>query len=156
MIKKLRQKFILLATVTMLILTFSLVGIMNLINYSSVISEAESVVDVVSQPNAPFFENEMQPGPSQKPINDFIPRGMSPEVPYESRFFTAMISRDGTIETDVSRITSVGNSDAAEYIRQALEKNTDEGFIDDFLFVKTSDDLVTRITFLDCGRRLNT
>ena len=43
-----------MATVFMFILMSVLVLIMNLVNYSEVISDADSVLDVLSQPNLPL------------------------------------------------------------------------------------------------------
>ncbi|MCF0137461.1 MAG: GHKL domain-containing protein [Oscillospiraceae bacterium] len=157
MVSKLKRKFIILATASTILLMTLLVGIMNVVNYSSVVREADATIDVISQPNAPFFDGGKQIDKPDNPIDSFIPTGMSPEVPYESRFFTAMVSDDGGfIETDVDRIVSVSVESAAEYTRKALEKNSQRGFIGDFRYAKTDDGRVTRIAFLDCGRKLDT
>lgn len=156
MIKKLKKKFIVLATVSTVILMTLLVGIMNIINYSSVVSEADTVLSMLSQPNAPFGNNEEMPDKPPHDMRDFIPRGMSPEVPYESRYFTAMVSKNGTIkETDFSRIISVNNESVTDYIQKAVSNKNDRDFIEQFRYSKQSDNKVTRIIFLDCGRKLD-
>ncbi len=156
MIKRLKKKFIILATASMLILMTILVGIMNVVNYSSVVTETDTILDVLSQPNAPFGNQQDMPGRPPQDIKDFIPHGMSPEVPYESRYFTVMVSKDGTIEeSDISRIISVDQDSIDSYVNKALSSESNHGFIEQFRYVKQTDDRMTRIIFLDCGRKLD-
>ena len=154
MIKKLKKKFIILATVSTVILMTLLVGIMNIVNYSSVIKEADAVLSMLSQP--PFGNQEEKPGKPPQDMEDFIPHGMSPEVPYESRYFTAMVSKNGTIkETDFSRIISVDEESVTDYIQKAVESKSNRDFIGQFRYAKQTDNKVTRLIFLDCGRKLD-
>ena len=156
MIKKLKKRFIILATVSVFILMTVLVGIMNTINYSSVISETDAILDVLSRPDAPFTDAQSFPGRPPQDIMEFIPRGMSPEVPYEARFFTAMVSKNGVIEEyDVSRIVSVDRESVVPYVREAIAARRERGFVGQFRYAKQSDDRITRILFLDCGRKLD-
>ncbi len=156
MIKRLKKKFVLLATVAMVILMFLLVGIMNAVNYSAVVTEADTVLDVLSQPGGPFGSPREIPARPLQDIGDFIPHGMSPEIPYESRYFTVMVSGSGSIEgTDISRIISVDEEAAGEYVREAFADGNSRGFIGQFRFLKQADGGMTKITFLDCGRKLD-
>ena len=91
MINTLKRKFIWTDTISMLLLMAMLVLIMNIVNYFGVISESDRVLDVLSQPGAPFM-GEMPPSEPPKEMDVFVPPGMSPEVPYESRFFFVLIS----------------------------------------------------------------
>lgn len=155
MINKLKRKFLIIGTLFMFILMALLVLIMNVVNYREVCSDADSVLDVLVQPNLPFFadrDNDEQPDR----VFDFIPRGMSPEVPYESRFFVVRVSSEGKmLQSDLSRIVSVDEESAKEYINKALDSGKERGFIGSFRYAKISDDTGTRILFLDCGRKLD-
>ena len=156
MIKKLKKKFIVLATVSTFVLMAILVGVMNIINYSSVVAETDTILDVLSQPNAPFGEKQDLPERPREDIQDFIPHGMSPEVPYESRYFTAMLTIDGEIkETDFSKIISVDKESVDVYIKKAVANKSERGFIGQFRYAKKMDDKMTRLLFLDCGRKLD-
>lgn len=156
MIKRLKKKFIILATASMLILMTILVGIMNIVNYSSVVTETDTILDVLSQPNAPFGNHSELPDKPPQDIGDFIPHGMSPEVPYESRYFTAMVTKDGNIEeTDFSKIISVDKESVDGFIQKAVTSKSERGFIGQFRYAKQTDDRMTRIIFLDCGRKLD-
>ena len=155
MINKLKRKFLIIATVFMFILMALLVLIMNVVNYREVCKDADSVLDVLIQPNLPFFAERENDEKSER-VFDFIPRGMSPEVPYESRFFVVRVSSDGNVlQSDLSRIISVDEESAKEYIKGALASGGERGFIGSFRYAKISDDNGTRILFLDCGRKLD-
>jgi len=158
MFKKLKRKFVLLATVSMLLLMTVLVLIMNIVNYSSIVSESDRILDLLSQQDFLFLRDGdpvLQSRPDVK-MNDLIPRGMSPEVPYESRYFTVQVSADGKItESDFSRIVSVGMDSVNDYIGKALNGKRDRGFIGNFRYSKTTEDQNTRIMFLDCGRKMD-
>lgn len=155
MINKLKRKFLIIGTVFMFILMTILVLIMNMVNYHEVTSDADSVLDVLSQPNLSFF-TDMEALEEQSEVFDFVPHGMSSEVPYESRFFIVRVSADGEVlQSDLSRIISVDEDSAKEYINKALDSNKTRGFIGSFRYSKVTDENGTRILFLDCGRKLD-
>ncbi len=149
MIKRLKRKFIVLATLSAFLLMAVLVGAMNMINYSAVVAEADRVLAVLSRPGG-------QKPPGEPNRGDFLPPGMSPEVPYESRYFTATVSGDGTIiEADTSKIISVDRAAAEDYATAALSKNADRGFLGPFRYCKAPFPGGTRLVFLDWGRKLD-
>ena len=161
MIRKLKRKFILLATVSMLVFMAVLVGIMNLINYSVVVSESDATLRILAQTGAPGEKPGTSPekppekGERENPDAPFFPHGMSPEVPYESRFFSVTVGEDGSLlESDFSKILSVDESSAGTYVREAL-RGGDGGFVGAFRYRKTASADGTRLLFLDCGRKLD-
>lgn len=155
MINKLKRKFLITGTVFMFLLMSVLVFAMNIVNYREVTADADSVLDVLTSGNMPFFEDKNDRERPER-IEKFIPRDMSPEVPYESRFFIVRVSSDGEIiQSDLSRIVSVDDDSAKEYINEAMESGKTRGFIDSFRYLKTADDNETKILFLDCGRKLD-
>lgn len=157
MIGKLKRKFTILATVSMLLLMTVLVLIMNIVNYSSVVRESDAVLGMLSQTSAPPKDNVTPPGKSGDRKDGFIPRGMSPEVPYESRYFTVTVTENGEMkESDLSKIISVDSESVKDYIEKAFAGNNDRGFIGQFRYLKTTNNNMTRIIFLDCGRKLDT
>lgn len=101
------------------------------------------------------------------------PDRLSPETPYESRYFSVTFSSDGEIAaTDTNRIVSVSESQAAEYARKVYESGRTSGFSGSFRFLAyTAEDSPaasqntdsqaqdasaseTVILFLDCTRSL--
>lgn len=156
MIKRLKKKFILLATLSTVILMVLLIGIMNVLNYSSVVTEADTILDILSQPNAPFAGQQDIPEKVPQDIREHTPPKMSPEIPYESRYFTATVSENGTVEeTDVSRIISVNQASVDAYVQKSLNRQKERGFIEQFRYAKFTNGRITRVIFLDCGRKLD-
>lgn len=158
MIHKLKRRFTLLATATMALLVAILLLIINLVNYSLLVSETESILDVLSQPNIPDFikNEEVDKETITEPLNFFMPPGMSGEVLFESRFFTVMESSEGKVEEpDFSRITMIDSRSSEKYVRAARESKKNSGFVGQFRYKKTSFGKKTRILFLDCGRKLD-
>ena len=165
MIKKLKKKFIILATVSMFVLMAILLLAMNLINYRTVLTESDQIIDVLAEKREPGNGGDRpeQPGKDmdgdERGDRERIPHGLSPEVEYEARFFTADLSADGQIlSIDTSRIIAVDEEAAEEYVSKALAGGREKGFLKDFRFAVTEsdEDGGMRIIFLDCGRRLET
>lgn len=156
MIIKLKRKFIILATISMFVLMSALCGIMNAINYSVVVKESDSTIDLLIHPDDPAHENSPPPENSHDGIKAPAHGGMSPEIPYESRYFTVTVSESGEIvKTDLSKILSVDDSSASDYTEKALSSSRSRGFIKQFRFAKRTSGNETKIIFLDCGRKLD-
>lgn len=158
MIRKLKQKVVLLTAVSLLVLLAVLVAGMNIINYTSVVREADELLRFLSQNEGTFPGAFEDPGfatlPDKPGKNDRLPQQMSPETPYESRFFSVVLSATGdTVATDVSRIASVDGARAAAYARHITDT---QGFVDEFRYTCSLEPNGNkRITFLDCGRKLD-
>ena len=148
MIRKLKRKFIALALTALFVLLAVIVLGMNLLNYRSVIKEADSTLELLSkyQGRFPSFEGG-------RPM--WLPKGMSSEIPYESRYFSVVVDEDGTATfADLNRITIEWDK-AIEYGISAIEEDRDSGFIGDFRYMRINEDSNTRVILLDCGRKLD-
>lgn len=148
MIRKLKIKFVALAMTALFALLAVIVVGMNLINYHSVVQEADAVLSVLSQNKGAF--PDFGSGP-----NNHLPPDMSPETPYESRYFSVFLNESGEVVlTDTSKIASVDSEAAAAYARTIVEKQSVQGFLDEYRYIFRSEPNGFRITFLDCGRSL--
>ena len=145
MIRSLKRKFVTLAMVSLSLLLLLIVCGMNIINYKAVVAEADEMLSLISDSRGVF------PIPHAK-----IPPGMSPEAPYESRFFSVIID-NGSGDMDVlrDRISAVDRESAVAYARKVLSAGAEQGFMDDFRYAVLREENFTRITFLDCGRKLH-
>lgn len=150
MIKGLKVRFIILSMASLLILmTLILIG-MNIINYSTVKSEADEILSLLSQNKGTFPEFQDGRG------SNHLPPHMSPELPYESRFFSVLINSSGeVIFVETSRIATVNRETAINYAKKIRITDDSSGFIDRFRFISKAEGDTTRITFLDCGRQLD-
>ncbi len=154
MISKLKKKFTFLATVSMFVLMAALIGVMNILNYSSVINECDTTIDVLFRnedvkEKLPAIEEETK-DTDKKP-----PNGLSPEVVYEARYFILVLDEnENIVSSDFSRILTVNEDNAETYKTKAISRKSEKGFVDVFRFEKKAINNETKILFLDCGRKL--
>ena len=149
MIKKLKKKFVLLAMTALIVLLAVLVAGMNIINYTAVVEEADAVLEILSQNKGSFpdFGGGM---------GGHLPHDLSPETPYESRYFSVLVTDSmEIIGVENSMIASVDIETAVEYACIALDRGADKGFIGEFRYIRQAESNGRRIIFLDCGRKLN-
>lgn len=150
MIKKLQQKFILLSMSALLFVLVVIIAGINIVNYRSVTQEADELLSIIAE-----NKGEFPMGPDK--FGDRLPPGMSPEIPYESRYFSVVMDADTNqiLFVETSRIISVDAQAAITYADTALQKKNSTGFIEGFRYQIDSENTLTRITFLDCGRKLD-
>ena len=187
MIKKLRTKFIILSTGSLLLLLGIIVVSSNFWNYLELVANADMVLGMIADNGAHslymlppekinmdrIFNNEEMkqksenvPEPLEKEWQkdrDVPPEGrgwgnkhMSPEILYESRFFTVDISADGELSAiNTESIAMVDEEEAAQYAQIANTKKGDKGFIGEFRYLKVYQENDICVIFLDCGRNLS-
>lgn len=149
MIRRLKIKFTALALTALFVLLAVIVAGMNLLNYNSLVDEADETLSLLSRNQGVFpnFEED-------RPV--WLPPGMSPEIPFESRFFSVLADRNGEIVyADTNHIYAVDDLTAVEYAREALEGKGDRGFVKNFRYIRMPERQGVRITFLDCGRKMD-
>ena len=150
MIKKLKFKIICLSMISLFVLLAMLLSTMNLINYRAIANDADQILTVLSENKGRFPERKE---PKEKKNNK---RKLSPEAPYESRYFTVVIdSKVNVTKANTSHIKSVNTQEATEYGKKIYETNKTNGFIDIYRYHKTENGTTTRIIFLDCRKQLD-
>lgn len=183
MINRLKKRFIILAMAALAILLAVIVAGMNIINYEKVVSDADERIEVIEEnygkiiggpgggfmPQGDMFTDDDPDDEDDYDFDDvfdtddgpFFGRGgekgpsMSRDEAEESRFFMATVGMDGEIQqVNIDRISSVDEKEAMSYAKEALSSGKDEGFIGEFRYSIKDDGPGERITFLDCGRVL--
>ncbi|MGN0999746.1 MAG: sensor histidine kinase [Faecousia sp.] len=148
MIQKLQRKLILLSMTSLLLVLCVIVVGINVVNYTSVVGQADELLEILSENKGSFPH---QPGDK----GGKLPPNLSQETPYETRYFTVLLTDDGElIQTDTSRIVTVSQSEAVALAQTVLQKSGEKGFLDHFRYTVRTGDGVVRIIFLDCGRTL--
>lgn len=149
MIRKLKIKFTTLAMVAMFVLLSLIVGGMNVINYNTVVQDADKILSILVQNQGAFPDATKTP-------NGYRSHKLSPETPYESRYFSVFLGNDySVIDTETSKIYSVDRKGAIEFAEKVIDKKEPTGFIDDFRYATKVVPNGYRIIFLDCGRKLD-
>lgn len=152
MIRKLRIKLIVVSMGSLLVVLLLIVGSINALNYAQVIDRADLVLDVLE-------DNEgLLPKLDDLLDQDGDQLYTSPEVPYESRYFTVLLTEDGAaLSTNTTQIAAVDQQEAIRLAQKVLEETDgDRGFVDDYRFTIQEGADQVRISFLDCGRWLDT
>ncbi len=176
MLGRLRMRFILLSTISLLMLLVIIVVSSNLLTYRELVFDADRVLDMLAQNGGHYIKEKelppQQPGlsvngekrPGSGLLEHFGPRPLSPEILYEARFFAADLSVQGEVLwVDIERIAMVDESQAVTYAAAAYSKKGARGFIGAFRYLKLSNEdgrmpaeNDIHVIFLDCGRKLYT
>lgn len=145
MLKRIRVKFIVLSMTALFVLLFVIIAGMNIVNYKAVIEEADSTLAMMAE-----NEGKFPPFAGKK-----LPPFMTPETPYETRYFSVAIDREnGIVDTDISKIAMVDEDMAYEYAMEILAEEKARGFKGEYRFVSQEEEGRHRITFMDMGRRM--
>ena len=150
MIKKLQWEFILLSMSALLFVLVVIIAGINIVNYNAVTQEADIILSLMTEEKDEF---SMEPDK----LGDRLPSGMSPEVPYESRYFSVVLDKytGQVLFVETNRIIVVDTQAAITYAETALQKSNTTGFIQNFRYKIEQTENFTRIIFLDCGRKLD-
>lgn len=149
MLQKLRIKFILLTMALLLLVLTVIIGTVNLLNYHHVVSFADQTLEILLE-GAGRFPDKFPP--DNKPS---APK-LSPEIPFETRFFTVYLAEDGTVLfADTQKIAAVTPETATAYAEKVWDSQRTKGFIGEYRYALQKSDTDSMVIFVDCGRQLN-
>ena len=154
MIKKLRKKFIIVTTCSVLAVLILIVGIINIVNYVNVVKNADHIVELLQAGGGTFGgENDRFDGDFK-----FKPqRPISPETPFETRYFTVLLDENSkVINVNIDKVASVDRVQAVEYAVALHRKSKEKGFYGNYRYgTITVDGTDTMYIFVDCMKELN-
>lgn len=157
MIKKLRMKLIMISMVSLLLVLTVIIGSVNIINYHNIVENADSVLELIAENGGKFPKGDKSKVGHK---TGEIPKMMSPETPYESRFFSVLLNGSGkVISVDTGKIVAIDTSKAIEYSQNVWNSGKNTGFLGDYRYIQYKEDEKNdevRVIFLDCGRSLFT
>lgn len=164
MIKKLRRKLIAACMLSLAVVLLVILGGVNLVSYQKVVTDADTVLSLLAANGGVFPKGHQDQGERPEegvpPVlgkkDPFAPRILSPETPYESRFFSVVLGEDGQVlETDMDQIAAVDREEAAAYAQGVAQSGRDAGFWGNYRYLLSQEEGVSRVIFLDCGRSLS-
>ncbi len=179
MVKKLRQKFVITAMLSLLLILVMIIGIINIANYVQIQKNADEVLDILSENNGifPDMQKRLPLPPDSANMNNSTSNAPIPqtppltecsslfwnrlaynrylEMPFQSRYFVVNLSKDLEItNVDTTHIAAISSSSAKEYAQKLSTKiNKKRGYIDNhyrYLITRQKDDSYL-IVFLDCS-----
>ena len=150
MIKKLRVRFVAASMLSLLLVLSVILGGLNIFNYRSIVSDIDSVLALLRESG----------GALPEALGDFDwreagPRYQSPELPYEIRFFSALLNGEGDVlSTETEYIFAVDEENVNAYAQKAWQSGNASGFVDNYRYLLYAEGENSRVIFLDCGRML--
>ena len=154
MLKRLRWKFTLSSMLAVCIVFFVLVA-------GIVLTYRHITLDGVDGMLAMIADNGGQIPPVPMPPSGGAPEDMAPpsareaqltpETPYETRFFVVW---ENTDEKQMDYIAAVTGEDAVAFYHRAAASGKDKGFTGQYRFWRGADENGTFFVFLDCARQL--
>lgn len=157
MIRKLRIKLIIASMVSLFTVLLIVMGTISLLDYRGVIEDADQILGILAENDGSFPDI---PGAGERPPeND--PRKkerlLSPELPYESRYFSVFLNQSGQpIATNTGKIKAVDTSTAIAYAQSIWESGRTSGFLGNYRYMVYAVQDETHMLFLDCSRNLAT
>lgn len=152
MIKKLRRKFIFIATLSVGITLFLIVGIINYTNYHRIDKNSDYILDILKDNNGNL--------PSSLPPNHSFPNftiTITKETPFETRYFTVILNEQKeVIFTNTSKIASINEKQTINYTLKLVSKNKTSGYYHKFKYTTLNYDARTMYIFLDYSLSINT
>lgn len=158
MIKRLRRKFIFACMLSLTIVLTVILGGVSFVSYQKVVSDADAVLSLLNDNGGAFpkFSDDQTDHTPADKNGPFGQQSMSPETPYESRFFSVLLGEDGqAVRIDIGQIAAIGEEEAVAYARNVLLSGRSSGFLADYRYLLCEDAQGTLIIFLDCGRSLS-
>lgn len=157
MIRKLRIKLILASMLSLLLVLAVIFGAVGVLNYKKIVTDADSILTILEE-NDGSFPIGRHPGDGQF-ITDAPPKEthrFSPELPYESRYFSVFLTQDGAVlSVNTGKIAAVDTETAVEYAQAVFNTGNSQGFIGDYRYTAYDAETETHIIFLDYGREMS-
>ena len=171
MIKRLRNRFIRIATLSVAAVMLLLTVILNAANYISTDADQRQTLTLIAENRGtiPITQPDMPDGTQEPPD---MPDGITPqpdrsdpgrrggpftaETPFATRFFVLRFQDDGAlVQADLTKIASVTEDDTVVYLNAAVKKGTGYGYCGSYRFYVTdTDDGQHLAIFLDCYQSL--
>ena len=178
--KRLRQKFVLVAMLSVAVALALILVVINAVNYQSVCRMADDRIEAIVENGGSFpgvfGADEARVG--QEETSDasvvileelsatYIDRSyglgkraadiMDKEAPYDTRYFTVTVDDDGTIAgVDVNHVAAIAAQDACTYALQVGTKSAKHGFYSAYRYRVVDTDEGSLYVFVDCSRELS-
>lgn len=134
-----------------------ILGGVNAMSYRKIVQDAGHILELLSENRGAFPKALPPDGETGKPDRPLPPgNGLSPEAPFESRFFSVLLDGEGQVlQSDTGQIAAVDDQSAGEMAQAVWETGHTGGFWEDYRYVRVAENGGVRFIFLDCGRSLS-
>lgn len=153
MIKKLRRKLIGISMFSLLAVLMIIMGFINIVNYRTIAQDADEILTLLVKNEGNF------PGRDFQSKNEFPhERPLSPELPFQSRFCSVVVSEKGEIViTNTDNIAAIDSTTAQKMAMKVYRSGNKHGFSGNYRYIAEEESNGnTFIIFLDCTSNLAT
>ena len=152
MIYRLQRRFILICTVSILLVVALVFAVTVALNISSLNTNMDILADQVSEGGG-RFPGSLNEGvkPDKLPLRnepnfDFI----NPETPFSTRHFTVLFDRSGDVtKTFTESIYAIDEEQAIEYAEEVLDGDKERGWLSTYRYKIFSTEFVLGVVFVD-------
>lgn len=156
MIKKLQRRFVLITMISVVIVLGTIITAINISNFVNVRKDVDKVIDTLSANDGKF------PAPDvgehfDRPFGDKRREPMNAETPYETRYFTAFVTKDGEVsKLNTGHVAAINRAQATEYVNEVVSKNKERGYVDNYRYYVKENEQGYLVICVDCNRQLST
>ena len=164
MVKKLRRKFVITATLSLLAILVVMIAVINITNVVGIIKDTDNLLSILTTNDGHFpgiFDSQLpkemfrdSDSSSEGSSNNFgrkdnnfatfnpffydrLNNTKSAEMPYQSRYFVVWFdSSDNVTSADIMHVAAISESEASNYGLQAAVSNKEKGIIHSYRYKK--------------------
>lgn len=157
MIRKLRIKLILASMLSLLLVLTVIFATVGIINYRKIVADADSILNILKENDGSFpigkhFKDDFFPADGKPKEN----HSFSPELPYQSRYFSVFLTQDGTtVSVNTGKIAAIDTQTAIEYAQSVFNDKSSRGSVGDYRYIIYPLGDEVHIIFLDYGREMS-
>lgn len=125
-IKKLRRKFILISTATVIIIVAVALTLVTAIAYIRINAQINSFLIYISQNNGKILEHTLPSNTTWFSETDWT--GDTPDFPYQLRYFSVLVDDQNYIkEINIKNIAAFTETEAIQYAQMAIQTDKSNG-----------------------------
>lgn len=152
MIYRLQRKFILISTVSVLLVIALIFGVMLILNISSMNKNMDILADRVSEGGGRFSGSfgKMMPSDKKMPRNEQNFEFITPETPFATRHFTVFFDKSGEVTgTNTESIYAITDETAIKYAEKVIDGDNERGWISNYRYKVFSTETECGVVFVD-------
>jgi two-component system, OmpR family, sensor histidine kinase CiaH len=162
MIKRLRNRFIRIAAISVAAVMLLLTVVLNTVNFISTDSDLRNTLMLIydNQGIIPISDNtqppDKKPDKSNSEMSGIPDSRFTKETPFSTRYFVLRYTDDGELtQAELDRIASVSEDDVSEYLDVAIKNGSGYGYYGSYRFftARTGENKNIAI-FLDCYQEI--
>ena len=153
MIRRLKGRFILSVMCAVIVVLGTIITAINFANYKSINESVDYKMELLAENGGKIPDDFFYPEPGDVSVD--ISEIMSPEMPYEIRFFTVKFDTSGEVTlVNTAKIAAVSDYDAIGIASALNNEGRDDSYYGPYKYKRVANSDGVMYIFLDCTREL--